>query len=187
MVNDGNEKKRNATREYAQKERENVASTEFHRHGERSVHSLSDQRLKAYLEWDECLYVSLARLPRRIHSLFHFKCSAAFFWVAALSLRPLRCTYHSFCSPSPSLACGPYGLWFIAWAKISWASNGHTITIFLDFNSTFMTAILITSLDRGASWLIHSKLIHSDLFFISASRAYNCILVKFFNFSMFSS
>ena len=49
MVNDGNEKEEHHTK-YAQKERENVASTEFYRYGERSVHSLSDQGLKAYLE-----------------------------------------------------------------------------------------------------------------------------------------
>ncbi|KAL0107010.1 hypothetical protein PUN28_015512 [Cardiocondyla obscurior] len=48
MVNGRNEKKRNATRSARRKERENVASVEFHE--ERSVHSLSDQRLKAYLE-----------------------------------------------------------------------------------------------------------------------------------------
>jgi len=53
------EKKRNAR--YTQKERENVASTESRSNSERSVHPLSDQRLKATLnEMNASLRVSCA-------------------------------------------------------------------------------------------------------------------------------
>lgn len=46
-------------------------------------------------------FTCLLRLPSRIHSPFHFKCSAALFWVAALSPRPPRCTHHSCLCPPP--------------------------------------------------------------------------------------
>lgn len=149
MVNDRNEKKRNA-----QKEKETVASTEFHRHGERSVHSLSDQRLKAYLEWDECLYVSLARLPRRIHSPFHFKCSAALFWVAALSLRPPRCTYHSFC-PLPSHPFSLWALWLVIYRTCENFAGIKSFPIFIDLHNC------------------DNELADSDLFLFLRSRVYN--------------
>lgn len=42
-------------------------------------------------------FTCLLHLPRHIHSPFHFKCSAALLWVAALSPRPSRCTHRSFC------------------------------------------------------------------------------------------
>lgn len=48
-------------------------------------------------------FTCLLRLPSRIHSPFHFKCSAALFWVAALSPRPPRCTHHSCLCPPPPL------------------------------------------------------------------------------------
>lgn len=64
--------------------------------GERSVHSLSDQKLKATLN-EMNAFTCLLHLPRHIHSPFHFKCSAALLWVAALSPRPSRCTHRSFC------------------------------------------------------------------------------------------
>lgn len=62
--------------------------------GERSVHSLSDQKLKATLN-EMNAFTCLLHLPRHIHSPFHFKCSAALLWVAALSPRPSRCTHRS--------------------------------------------------------------------------------------------
>lgn len=100
-VNDGSEKKRDPARgSRAQEERENVASSGVSAQGERSVHSLSDRRLKATLN-EMNAFTCLLRLPSRIHSPFHFKCSAALFWVAALSSRPPRCTHHSSLCPSP--------------------------------------------------------------------------------------
>lgn len=62
--------------------------------GERSVHSLSDQKLKATLN-EMNAFTCLLHLPRHIHSPFHFKCSVALLWVAALSPRPSRCTHRS--------------------------------------------------------------------------------------------
>lgn len=89
----------------AQKERENVASPGSHRTGERSVHSLSDRRLKATLN-EMNAFTCLLRLPRRIHSLFHFKRSAALFWVAALSPRPPRGVPITLSALLPSRALG---------------------------------------------------------------------------------
>lgn len=55
-------------------------------------------------------FTCLLRLPRRIHSPFHFKCSAALFWVAALSPRPPRCSHHSF-----------HPLLLALFSRVSWA------------------------------------------------------------------
>lgn len=128
-------RKRGTPREVrAQKERENVASTEFHRHGERSVHSLSDQRLKAYFEWDECLYVSLARLPR--HPF-------------ALSFQVLRCPFLGGCPFSAATVVylslfllslplfSLWALWFVIYSTrenfmgIKWS---HDHAVFPDFH-----------------------------------------------------
>lgn len=83
-------------------ERENVGWTE------RGVYILSylirDLRL-LWMRWMP-LRVSCARLPRHIHSLFHFKQSTALFWVATLSPHNYH-IYHFFYSFS-SLSCLVY-------------------------------------------------------------------------------
>ena len=87
-------RKRERERERERK-REDDASAVMPSQGERSVHSLSDQKLKATLN-EMNAFTCLLHLPRHIHSPFHFKCSAALLWVAALSSRPSRCTHRSF-------------------------------------------------------------------------------------------
>ena len=86
-----------------ERKREDDASAVMPSQGERSVHSLSDQKLKATLN-EMNAFTCLLHLPRHIHSPFHFKCSAALLWVAALSSRPSRCTHRSFWPPSPLYA-----------------------------------------------------------------------------------
>lgn len=110
-VNDGSEKKRNPARiARADRRSERASPSGVSTREEKSVHSLSDRRLKATLN-EMNAFTCLWRLPSRIHSPFHFKCSAALFWVAALSPRPPRCTHHSsFCPLPPPLnqcLCAP--------------------------------------------------------------------------------
>lgn len=81
------------------------------------------------------LRVSCARLPRRIHLLFHFKHSAALFWVAVLSPQLYRYIHHffyPFSSPS-CLVYGPYNLWFMYDLNFSrvWKFCEHQEAIYL--------------------------------------------------------
>lgn len=105
MEREGNERwKERGKREEREGGREKTTGRpRCYSQGERSVHSLSDQKLKATLN-EMNAFTCLLHLPRHIHSPFHFKCSAALLWVAALSPRPSRCTHRSFCLSTLSLS-----------------------------------------------------------------------------------
>lgn len=97
-------KRRECNARCARKERENVASAEsLTANAERSVHSLSDQRLKATLnEMNAFTCLLRACLGASIRP-FISSLSAALFWVAALSPRPPQCIPSLFPLPARPL------------------------------------------------------------------------------------
>lgn len=152
MVNDWNEKKRNATQSTRRKSERTSPRRSF-TVTERGVYIrylIRDLRLtlnemnaftcllRAYLGASIRPFISSAPLP--FSGWLPFLCGHRGVPIILSAL------------PPPSLACGPYNLWFIARAKISWPLNGHTITI-----SSDLIFIYFHDCDN--------KLIHFDIFY----------------------